>query len=187
MKFCPDCGTKRIDNAKFCHECGYKFSISSQENSNKQESKLQIQTETLTTKEKYINFRGLAGYTELMSICKNLQKLDFSSVRVVFEGQIKRGTQLGKVAEAIKRHFNYNYFDIAKFVLSEMENLYGHTYDDNGYFKNSNIGVQHHNYLSTTSKKQNKSSDSFLDAVELILDFSSPTSAIKRLIKEIKK
>ncbi|MBU8881117.1 zinc ribbon domain-containing protein [Bacillus sp. FJAT-29790] len=25
MKFCPECGTKRIEESKFCHECGYKF------------------------------------------------------------------------------------------------------------------------------------------------------------------
>lgn len=32
MKYCPECGTKRVVNAKFCHECGFKFiSISNEE------------------------------------------------------------------------------------------------------------------------------------------------------------
>ncbi|WP_080848629.1 zinc ribbon domain-containing protein [Cytobacillus gottheilii] len=31
MKFCPECGTKRIEEAKFCHECGYKFIFVSKE------------------------------------------------------------------------------------------------------------------------------------------------------------
>lgn len=26
MKYCPECGTKRFEVAKFCHECGKKFS-----------------------------------------------------------------------------------------------------------------------------------------------------------------
>lgn len=25
MKFCPECGTKRIESSKFCYECGYNF------------------------------------------------------------------------------------------------------------------------------------------------------------------
>jgi hypothetical protein len=27
MKFCPECGTKRFENAKFCHECGFGFQM----------------------------------------------------------------------------------------------------------------------------------------------------------------
>ncbi|MDQ0246477.1 WD40 repeat protein [Bacillus fengqiuensis] len=29
MKFCPECGTKRINDSKFCHECGFNYSANS--------------------------------------------------------------------------------------------------------------------------------------------------------------
>ncbi len=25
LRICPSCGTKRIENARFCHNCGYRF------------------------------------------------------------------------------------------------------------------------------------------------------------------
>ncbi|MDD2585490.1 MAG: excisionase family DNA-binding protein [Syntrophomonadaceae bacterium] len=70
--FCSECGTKAVDGAKFCHECGKKLSNPSIEG--------QYQKRTFTVKtalEEY--FQGTLGETKLREL---LRKGEIPHVRV---------------------------------------------------------------------------------------------------------
>ncbi|MFJ7738423.1 hypothetical protein ACIQ2D_19085 [Lysinibacillus sp. NPDC097287] len=183
MNFCPTCGRKRHENAKYCYECGYNFSLSLPETNEKEGQTSSTKNEISQEETPIYPFKCMEGWEEgwskLTSCLWNIREVNQSTIRIVFDGQIKRETNAGKVASAIYTYFNYDYYAVKKFVFSEWHRNENFEFIEN-YSSNKS---RNYNYYS----KRNQNSNDFLDVVEMIVDYSSPRSAIKRIIKNLKE
>ncbi len=174
MNFCPYCGCKRIESALFCHSCGTEYPVTLGTKKGRKIPNNKIPT----VASEIVNIKDINGYNELLDKCTNLQRIDFLSLEVLFEGQIKRNSPLAYVATSIKNQYNDNYVEISKFILTEMKKM-GRYYDTSGYYQG--------NKYSQAKLNQNQSNKSnVLDVIEMAIDYSSPRSAAKRIIKGIR-
>ncbi|MCD8509680.1 MAG: zinc ribbon domain-containing protein [Bacillus sp. (in: Bacteria)] len=77
MKFCPDCGTERYNNANFCSNCSFDFRTITIKSENEGQSRIKeeandakktsapIPTEDLSEIEDYLRFRHNTTYKEI--------------------------------------------------------------------------------------------------------------------------
>jgi hypothetical protein len=179
MKFCIKCGIKRVENAKFCGECGFNFA----NNSEMMEKEIKTTSNVQSPPVEFKEICETEGYYELLAYIEKNHRIVGYGLIGTLDTLIRYGhkDEYRDVWDRIKVHFGTislvkNSIECNKmidFFKAELNRVYGIEFQ----------GDIRKDKIAELKKESNKS---LLNGVELVLDFLSPVSAAKRVIKELK-
>lgn len=184
MKFCPECGNKRIiDNSKYCSECGYNFihnnNLFEVIEENTYEGKI-------TTFWDGIEF-PLENIPLFHRICKglkvennkHLKKYIIHEYPGVFNLNFNRDSRDITLSKNVLEQFTTRK-DFLEFLYRYIiENV-----NDDGTIKTWEAGPD-----SDTNpiKKKNSNKNDILDLIETAIDLTSPRATAKRIVKNLRE
>jgi uncharacterized membrane protein YvbJ len=136
MKFCIDCGTERIENAKFCHECGFKYNGEEEVTEEKDKKDLALvipkklknlsgATDSLNQIGRLTSLTGDTTVLNVLEVCSNGQKAfkkalyaHFNNDKVKIAAALRQETGLKYVRpQSNTKNTKTSFLDVAEFIV----------------------------------------------------------------------